>query len=136
MREELTDVAPHRGGVDHVILPDVQVDSVEETLPANPKDIENTSNVPGCVDECQSKPDSLRGGEHGALYTLEMPVERDADQDETDEREYGDDVDLIMPGERHAAWYSYTTLEQIKRMRRASRFRDDREGRGVHRGTM
>ena len=110
---------------------------MEETLTANPKDIENTSNVPGCVGECQSKPDSPRGEEYEATYTLEMPVERDADQDETDEREYGDNVDLIMPGERHAALYSYTTLEQIERMRRrASRFRDDREGRGVHRGTM
>ena len=45
----LTNIAPHRGRVDHVILPDEYIDAVEEALAPYPEDIENATNVPGCI---------------------------------------------------------------------------------------
>ena len=45
----LTNIAPHRGRVDHVILPDEYIDAVEEALASDLEDIKNTTNVPGCI---------------------------------------------------------------------------------------
>lgn len=44
---ERTDIAPNRSPVNRVVSPDDPVDELNETLRGSPRDVEDTSDIPG-----------------------------------------------------------------------------------------
>lgn len=73
------DVAPDGCPVYYVVFPDDRVDELYKALAASPKDVKNAAHVP----------------------CLQMPAQRDVDQNEPDERKRDDDIVVGNPRHDH-----------------------------------